>query len=221
MSCAHCRDADSVFAGWTVRRELRRFRKRGAAGGTKRLVEAILTRVEDPFTLLDIGGGVGAIQHAALEAGADRVVNADASGDYQAAVKREASQRGTLDRIRFLEGDFVDRAGEVEPMDVVTLDRVLCCYPDMPALVRASTDRARRLYGVVFPREQMLQRIGVRLVNLWMAARRSEFRVYLHGTERIVSEVEGRGLQPVWRDSTLLWRTVLFERVSEPPAAAS
>ena len=43
---------------------------------------------------------------------------------------------------------------EIEAADVVTLDRVICCYPDMEALVGRSAERALRLYGLVHPRDR-------------------------------------------------------------------
>ena len=52
-------------------------------------------------------------------------------------------------------------AGSSLLRDVVTLDRVICCYPDMPALVDASAAHARRLFGFVAPRERWLTRIGL------------------------------------------------------------
>ena len=42
-------------------------------------------------------------------------------------------------------------AARVPSADVVVLDKVICCYPDMPALVQASAAKARRLYAIVVP----------------------------------------------------------------------
>ena len=43
---------------------------------------------------------------------------------------QEARDAGLLDRIDFVDGDFVRRAAETDEADIVTLDRVVCCYPD-------------------------------------------------------------------------------------------
>jgi hypothetical protein len=53
----------------------------------------------------------------------------------------------------FQYGDFVALAPALSAADVVTLDRVICCYDDMPALVGRSAALAERLYGVVYPRD--------------------------------------------------------------------
>ena len=71
-----------------------------------------------------------------------------------ARVRRGGTGRGRAarqlhDRVRYEVGDFVALAPDVEPADVVALDRVVCCYPDMAALVspvggaRAAPVRAR------------------------------------------------------------------------------
>jgi magnesium-protoporphyrin O-methyltransferase len=60
----------------------------------------------------------------------------------------------------FLRGDFVALASELPSVDIVTLDRVICCYPHMEALVAGSASKARRLYGAVFPRERRLMKLA-------------------------------------------------------------
>lgn len=213
MSCAHCRDAGAFFHDRTARRELRRYRRKGPSGTTRRLIEALSQRLpESGFTGLDVGGGVGAIQHALLERGAERVVAVDASAGYIRAAREEARDRGFEDRLEQLEGDFVELAEAIPEVDVVTLDRVVCCYPDMPALVGASAERARRLYGVVVPRERWWVRIGLAATNLYLRVRRSAFRVYLHPLQALRSELERRGFGETFRHRSLLWQVMVFER---------
>lgn len=55
------------------------------------------------------------------------------------AAQEEAKRKGLDDRIRFYHGDFVDLASEIPPADIVTLDRVICCYPDI-SVGRFTTD---------------------------------------------------------------------------------
>jgi magnesium-protoporphyrin O-methyltransferase len=79
-----------------------------------------------------------------------------------AAYRQEARRQGDLDRVEYRHGDFVQLADEIGPADIVTLVRVLCCYRDMPALVRASARRARRSYGVIYPRSTWWMRAAAR-----------------------------------------------------------
>ncbi len=93
------------------------------------------------MALLDIGGGVGAIAHALLQVGARQATDIDASTAYLAAARDEAARRGLVDRMSFQHGDFVALAPTLPATDIVTLDRVICCYDNMPELVSLSAAR--------------------------------------------------------------------------------
>src|SRR5712671_2640325 len=147
MSCPHCQGAEKVFDAGTARGDLEEYRQHGPAKTTRLLLNAIRKAAHDDKTLLDIGGGVGAIQHELLADTVQSAVHVDASTAYLGASQEEAAKRGHRERVTYLHGNFVEVAPEVAPADIVTLDRVLCCYPDMPALVTASISHAKQLYG--------------------------------------------------------------------------
>ena len=213
MTCAHCRDAGDFFGEGPARRELRRYRKRGPGKTTRLLLDAVRERLPSGgFTVLDVGGGVGVLQHELMDEGARRVVSVDASPAYLEAARSEAERRGREERLEQRLGDFVEVAEDVPDADVVTLDRVVCCYPDMPALVGRSAARARLLYGLVFPREEWWVRLGIAAINVWQRLRRSAFRVYVHPTGGLLAEVQRRGLVRVFGTTTFLWQVMLFER---------
>ncbi|MDT8341330.1 MAG: class I SAM-dependent methyltransferase [Longimicrobiales bacterium] len=212
MTCAHCMEAADFFGDRMARHELKRFRRRGPTRSTRLLLDALADEEVRDARLLDIGGGVGAVQHVFLERGGAEVTGVDASPAYLAAAGAESARRGTADRVRHLEGDAVELAAALPDADVVTLDRVLCCYPDMPALVDASAARARRAWGVVFPRETWWVRAGVAAINLAQRLRRKAFRVYLHGPDRIEARAVGHGLRTDYRGRTLLWEVRVFRR---------
>jgi hypothetical protein len=69
----------------------------------------------------------------------------DASHPYLEVLRQAAIGRGYETRQTRIEGDFTDVADHVEPATVVTLDKVICCYPDMVTLVRASARKAMAL----------------------------------------------------------------------------
>ena len=149
MSCLQCQGIEEVFSQEHVRRELSRYREKGPSKTTRWLTQAIQVEGVAGETLLDIGGGVGAVQQAMVDAGVAQVTGVDASHAYQQAAVSEAQRRGYLDRVRYHHGNFVELADEIPAADIVTLDRVICCYPDMPVLVSLSAARARHVYGVV------------------------------------------------------------------------
>jgi hypothetical protein len=117
--------------------------------------------------LLDIGGGVGVIQYELLAAGLDHDTYVEASTAYFNAARTEAQQRGYSEQVSYHRGSFVELAQEIAPADIVTLDRVICCYPDMQKLVGLSAVLARKWYGLVYPRDTWWTRIGLMVRNFF------------------------------------------------------
>ncbi len=195
-----------------AQRQLRQYRRKGPGKVTRRLIEAVAADGVQGRTFLDVGGGVGAIQHELMDRGADGGTSADASPAYLAAARTEAEARGYADRVQYLDGDFVERAAEIEPADVVTLDRVVCCYPDMPAMLGAAAPLARRALGLVFPRGTWFIRAGVALVNLIQRLRRHPFRVFVHDPDEVAAVLERHGLSRRYLRDGFLWRVVVFAR---------
>ena len=99
---------------------------------------------------------------------------------------------------------------------MVTLDRVICCYPDMTALVQSSAAHARTLWGAVFPRERAGIRLAFRLFNLWQRLRHKAFRVYVHPTARVEAELRAQGLSPFFVGRSWLWQVMVWGRQSTP-----
>jgi magnesium-protoporphyrin O-methyltransferase len=200
------------FGEATARRELRAYRRRGPERTTRWLIEGLTGRGVADLTVLDIGAGVGAVHLELLRAGASAAVDVDGSPAYVAAARDEAARQGVADRVSHRAGDFVELAPSVEPADLVALDRVVCCYPDMAALVRLSVERARRRYGLVYPRDGWWVRAGGAVLNGLARLVRRRTRAYIHRTADVDAIVRAAGLAPVFRRSTLFWQVVVYER---------
>ena len=138
-------DYNLHFDAESARKDLLCYRANGPDGSTQRLLDVLIGEDVSGASLLDIGGGIGIVQLELLTAGAARAVDVDASDPYLAVAESEARDRGFGDRTSYRHGDFVDLADEIEPADVVTLDRVICCYPDVRSLVSSSARHAMRL----------------------------------------------------------------------------
>src|SRR6188472_3833424 len=147
-----CCAYDRQFNARHAENDLREYRRDGPTGLTKALIEALSAGGIEGRSVLEIGGGVGAVHHELLRAGADAAVDVDASRAYVSAAREESERQGHADRVEYRVGDFVALADVIEPADVVALDRVLCCYSDMSSLVARSAALAKRRYGVVYPR---------------------------------------------------------------------
>ncbi len=212
MSCCHCQGAETLFNAKVATKELRQYRRRGPRRTTRLLLDALEVAGVTGRTLLDIGGGVSTIQHELLRGGVTEASGVEASTAYLAAAREEAARQSHADRLRLYHGNFVDLAPELPPTDIVTLDRVICCYPDMPALVGFAAALAREAYGVVYPRDTWWVKVGLALGNLVLWARRNPFRAYAHPTAAVDALVRDHGFAPRFARKTLVWQVVVYGR---------
>lgn len=164
------------------------------------------------MSLLDIGGGLGGIQHALFERGLNQATHVDASSAYLRAAESEANRRIFTERIEFLKGDFVDLAKNISPADIVTLDRVICCYDDMQSLVKLSAEKAKKIYGLVFPRDLWLFRVLLPIVNFIISLTGTPFRIFIHRSEDVNRLLMEEGLLPVFHQSAGFWQILVFDR---------
>ena len=103
-------------------------------------------------TLLDIGTGIGALTFELLNTRFGHAPAVDASSAYVAAGREETVRRGLTHDLNWIEGDFVNLASQLMLADVVTLDRVVCCYPAYEPLLESSLDHARQMVGLSYIR---------------------------------------------------------------------
>ncbi|MFW9916205.1 MAG: methyltransferase domain-containing protein [Candidatus Thorarchaeota archaeon] len=211
MICPQCQGIEQTFNRKTAQKDLRDFRKKGARKQTRLLLDAI-TAEGMKETLLDIGGGVGTIQHELLGSGMSRAINVDASSAYSAAAQEEAERQGHADRISFYQGNFVDIASQIPPTDVVTLDRVICCYHDMEGLVASSANHAKEVYGIIYPRDSWWMKPFFSIYNLVQKIMRSKFRVFIHKRQDIMAILDAEKFESYYYRKAGIWQIEVFKR---------
>jgi len=223
MNCPHCRAAEQKFGPAVAQGDLRQYRHHRLNPTTQRILSVLREMAPDRTTLLDIGAGIGVITHELLAGGTRTATLVDASSSYLDAARAEAQARGHADRIRFVHGDFVDRAREVPSADVVTLDRVVCCYPDYRALLELSAAKCGRAYAISYPRDRWFVRLTFAVENFLRRLRRDAFRTYVHSEAEIRQVLVTSGLKPVGGSTSPVWRVELYLRgpISDRPGRAS
>ncbi len=217
MSCCQCQGIETYFNRKCVAKDLKRYRKKGPDETTHILIDALKAEGIEGMTLLDIGGGVGPIQHELLKAGVSEAINVEASKAYIEADMEEAERQGHGDRVRHYHGDFVNLAPDIPKADIVTLDRVICCYHDMQALVGRSSVLASRLYGVVYPRDTLWVKIETAASNFSYWIRRNPFRLFVHPTEAVDKVIRDSGLERRFYREAGSWQVVVYARPHTSP----
>lgn len=213
MPCNCCEITDNAFNEDEARADLRNYRRSGPSKQTKLLLAAIRSLGLKNARLLDIGGGVGAIHHELVGEVADEATHVDASSAYLKEAKQEAARRGHSEQVRFIHADFTDVASEVPEADIVTLDRVVCCYPDFRRLLKAAAEHSQRALAFTYPREIWYLRIALRLVNFFQRLRRDPFRVFLHPVAEMDALLKREGFTRVTLRRLLVWEMALYRRL--------
>jgi magnesium-protoporphyrin O-methyltransferase len=203
---------EAVFDAREAKRRLKRYRRRGPDRTTQMLIEALVEVGVAGAEILDIGGGVGAISHALLAAGARSSTHVDASSPYLEVAREESERRRNSDRITFRFGDFVELAPTIPPADAVTLDRVICCYPGMEQLVGLSAAHATRVVGAVYPLDNWWMRMASPAINLFLSFRGIGFRSYIHPTAAVDAVLRAHGPRMRSRRRTIAWQVVVYSR---------
>ncbi|MGZ8562754.1 MAG: methyltransferase domain-containing protein [Candidatus Limnocylindria bacterium] len=205
-------DYDAVFDDRAARHDAEGYRRHGPQGSTMRLVNEVTARGVRGASVLDIGGGAGAIGMELLAAGAESLTDVDASRAYIEVARAEIGRRGWAERAAFHYGDFVELADEIDPADVVTLDRVVCCYGDWQALVDRSARHARRLYALVYPNDRWWLRAGIAIGNLWPRLAGRTYRGYVHPERAIDARIRSIGFERRSHHRGWVWQTAVYER---------
>jgi 2-polyprenyl-3-methyl-5-hydroxy-6-metoxy-1,4-benzoquinol methylase len=201
---------ERLFGAKQAGLDARRYRKRGLGGTSRRLVE--LSGDVSGATVLEVGGGVGAIELELLAAGADRATNVELSGEYEDEAEKLLAERGLTERVDRRVGDFV--AELVEPHDVVVMHRVVCCYPDVDRLVGLAAAHTRRRLVLTYPREWPWTRAGVAAINMFLRISGSDFRAFVHPVARMKAAAQLEGLRLERREGHgLIWENAAYERI--------
>lgn len=211
MSCC-CTPSgyDELFGAKQAQKDARRYRKKGLHAPARWIVDSVRSRGIEGATVLEPGGGVGAIQLELLKAGAEHATVVELSPGYDeeaAALAREAELEERIERRL---GDFA--ADGVGDADVVVLHRVVCCYPDYERLLGAAADHARRVLVFTHPPRNVVARGAFGLMNLVMRIRGKEFRAFAHPPEALVATVRAHGFEPFAFRRRGIWRGVALIR---------
>ena len=212
MPCNCCQIEDNTFGEAEAKANLNDYRRRGPARQTRLILEAIRSLGLKNAALLDVGGGIGVIHHELLEDMAREATHVDASSAYLRLAREEAKRRGHAERVNFVHADFIDVAADLPQADVVTLDRVVCCYPDFRSLLKAAAGKGRTAIALTYPRETWYMRFGLRVINFFQWLTRDPFRVFLHPVAEMETLLKGEGLRKISTKRLIVWEMALYQR---------
>jgi len=210
--CARYCAAESRFDAKVAEADLRRYQRSGPDVSTQILLTELRRWPLNGLHLLDVGSGIGVISLELVGAGLAGVTLADASPAYLEVAQRQVGPRYAPRHAQFIFGDFAVTYDTLPDVDVVTLDRVVCCYPDAGALLDAAATRARRLVAFTYHPDRWYIRAMVALENFLYRLRGNPFRAFVHPPQRMAAVLEAAGFVRAARHATFLWALDLYHR---------
>jgi magnesium-protoporphyrin O-methyltransferase len=202
------------FDAQRAARDLATYQKSGPDPTTLGLLAGLAGTGIRPESLLDIGAGIGALSFELLKTGVARATCVDMSQAFVEGGQAETQRRGLAARMSWRVADFLALAPSVPPADVVTLDRVVCCYPAVEPLLRQAAQHARVLLAMSYPRDRWYVRLVLAAENFVRQLRRNAFQSFVHPVADMEALLTDAGFQRVSGTGTLVWRMDVFRRVA-------
>ena len=214
MSCkAHCCGSESIFDKKEAAKNLKKYQKKGPEKFNQRLLDGLYQHELNNLTLLDIGGGIGILQHELLKKGVVKTTDVDFSPESIATAKELMQENNAEGKMEFVYADFNDCHNDVKKHDIVTLARVVCCYPNAVELLNNSTAKANQYYGLIYPRTGFIAQIVQKIMNFGMYLKKNPFRVYMHSEKLINETICNNGFEKVYYASAFPWRIALYRKI--------
>lgn len=208
--CDYADAADEQFTKQRAARDLEGYRTKGPGVTTRLLRDGLAATGAISGSLLDIGAGVGALTFELLERGASTAIAVDASAAFVDAAVGEATRRGRTGAVTFLRADFLCLAAQIPSATIVTLDRVICCYPTAEPLLSEALRHAQRAFALSYPRDVWYVRAGNAVTNAGRRLKGRTFRTFVHSAVRMQDTITGAGFNLAVRRQTATWRVDVY-----------
>jgi SAM-dependent methyltransferase len=193
------------------RRMLKDYRKEGLSDTAEAIANAVTGQGFAGSTVLELGCGLGALTFELIRRGASSAVGVDLSPRMIHLANSLANEEGLSHSVTFQLGDGASL--RLPRSDVVILDAVICCYPDVTSLVDNSSSAAGRYYAISIPDDKRFATMLLRFLLPLQTVifRRSSFRFFVHPGRQIRERLEGRGFRLMSKSSVgWFWSVLVF-----------
>ena len=219
MNCCaseHTQAKDKFFSKRS-KKYAKQFCKKGLDKTQQFLLEGITKALNANGTipsksLLEIGCGAGGMLISLLQKGASKAIGVDASEGMLEFAKQFTRDAKLENKIEFRHGDFSQQAHAIPQSDVTILDKVLCCDENPKTLIELSTQKAKEIYAVSFPKDSLFTRFVVKSGILLTKLFKMKFTPFYHEPKQLQQWIESQRFQLVYTNSAIIMQVLVFKR---------
>ena len=220
--CCRAAPCEEVFGSRTAEGDLHEYLSHGLGTIETRMLDAIPPLVvAGARRVLEIGGGVGALQAELVLKGASSGEVIELVGAYEPYARRLATKLGIGDRTSFRVADVIENPQQVQDADIVVMNRVVCCSPDGLRLTAVAAGLTRQVLAISYPRSLAILRLMQRLQEPFARLFRRRYRFYIHDARAIRTAATAAGMSLQAAGHGAFWEYAVFAMPGSPMAPAA
>jgi magnesium-protoporphyrin O-methyltransferase len=208
----HCCGADLFFDPKQAAKEYKKYLKKGPSRVTAKLIQQLMSHSLSSKSLVDVGGGIGAIQWWFLGNGGKSTSDIDASSGYLNQAKQHAEENGWGNKTEFLLGNCIDLYSQIGTTEIVTLDKVICCYPNFKEIIGASCEKATEAVSLSYPMDGFISSTLRSIMDFFMSFQKNPFRPFIHPINEIRQTFTQNGFIRASHDLAFPWHIETYVR---------
>ncbi len=203
---------DTTFDLKRAKKEMAQYLKTGPKKSTHYLIDPLKDQDLSSNSLLDIGGGTGAIILELFGKEIDRAYYLEISDAYSAVFRDQVVLRSLEENIEIQTGDLTENHQKLPRVDVVTMDKVICCYEDYQQLVKLSLQKAVKLYAYTIPLDVWWVKAINSVAEFIKSLFTNQLPTHVHPVGKIEEMVMAQGFRKIYQKSHREWLTVIYSK---------
>lgn len=213
MTSDFCNRANDLSYIKSANKKVKQYKKKEASKSTKKLLYLMAKYNYSGKSLLDIGGDAEAIQQEFHQYGGAVTTVVGASKGYLQA-PAEFAKTKKQSNINFISGDFVEVQNEISEHEFLTLNKVICCYPDYKKLLLGALEKTTEVIAISIPIGGIIFKILSKIANLYFLISKSSVRNYIHDPKQVHAFITDHGFELSEKALSFPWIIRVYERAS-------
>jgi len=209
----HCCGADVFFDEKTAKKQYRQYVKKGPPRVTAKIIQQLTGQTIEGKSMIDVGGGIGALQWWFLQKGGAQTTGIDASSGYLQKAEEHAILNGWSGKAHFIFGDYTEVHTQVGGVDYITLDKVVCCYPNFKEIIETSCQKARTHVALSYPVDGVISSIIAWFGSLFAKLKSNSFRPYVHPVDKIREVFAQQGYERISHALAFPWHIETYQKL--------